>query len=352
MKILHVIFRMLTGGAEMMLIDIARRQAADGHRVALMVINSGSDPKLLDALSPSVEIYQLHRCEGSRSPLPVVAYNLRLLAFDPDVIHVHNERAVNMMLPPMRRKVIQTLHTTGIRLAGCQTKTPLVSISGWVASDLMQRQGLDSRVIYNGIDFANISCRRPTTGLKRLVCVARLDSSVKGQDLLLRALASPTDTHPHLAGCHLSIIGGGPDEDSLKKLAADLGVASRVEFLGSMKRADVYRLLPQFDLFVLPSRQEGFGLVLAEAMAAALPVVACNLPGPLEIMNGGRHGLSFLAGSAESLADTLEKAALNWTGLQQQAAGPALEFVKSNFNVAATARNYIELYKSTLKIDD
>jgi len=352
MKILHVIFRMLTGGAEMMLIDIAKRQAADGHKVALMVINSGSDPKLLNALSPAVEVYQLHRREGSRSPLPVVAYNVRLLTFAPDVIHVHNERAVNMMFPSMRRKVIQTLHTTGIKLAGCQTETPLVSISGWVASDLKQRQGLDSRVIYNGIDFANIGCRRPTAELKRLVCVARLDCSVKGQDLLLRALAAPKNTHPHLADCHLTIIGGGPDEDSLKKLAADLGIASRVEFLGPMKRADIYRMLPQFDLFVLPSRQEGFGLVLAEAMAAALPVVACNLPGPLEIMNGGRYGLSFLAGNTESLAETLEKAALNWPELQQQAAGPALEFVKTNFNVDATARNYLRLYKSALNIHD
>lgn len=348
MKILHVIFQMLTGGTEMMLIDIARRQVADGNDVSVMIINSGSDPKLVEALGPDVKVYQLNRRAGSRSPLPLLRYNMELLAINPAAIHVHNERAVNMMLPHLRRKVVQTLHTTGINLVGCQTRTPLASISQWVASDLKQRQGLESTVVYNGIDFSGIGVRKPSAELRRLVCVGRLDQKIKGQDLLIRALAYSPVAYPHLSNYHLTIIGGGPDEEALKKLAASLGVASRVDFLGAMERDRIYELLPTFDLFVLPSRQEGFGLVLAEAMAAGLPVVASNLPGPLEVMKGGRHGLSFQAGSTVSLAEALEKAAVKWPELQQQAMGPALAFVKANFDVSATARNYVKLY-STLR---
>lgn len=346
MKILHVIFKMLTGGTEMMLIDIAGRQADNGHDVSVMIINEGSDPKLIEALSPKVKVWQLNRKEGSRSPFPAIKYNLTLLAINPDIIHVHNERAVNMMIPPLRKKVLQTLHTTGIELLGCQTKTSLASISLWVASDLKQRLGLDSNVIYNGINCQEIPQRKPSTQLRKLVCVGRLDQSIKGQDLLLRALAYSPVAYPHLTDFHLSIIGGGPDEEALKKLAASLGIASRVDFLGQMTRNEIYKMLHSFDLFILPSRQEGFGLVLAEAMAAGLPVVASDLPGPLEIMNGGRYGLSFQSGSAVSLAEALEKAAVKWNELQQQAAGPALKFVTEHFNVNTTAQNYLNLYKS------
>lgn len=346
MKILHVIFRMCTGGTEMMLIDIVRCQAAEGHDVAVMIINEGSDPALVNSFPPDVKVCQLNRREGSRSPLPILRFNLMLMALNPAAIHVHNERAVNMMIPPLRRRVLQTLHTTGIRLHGCQTRTPLASISQWVASELKQRQKLDSSVVYNGIYPDSIARRKHTPQLRELVCVGRLDQKIKGQDLLIRALAYSSLAYPHIADYNLTLIGGGPDEESLKKLAASLGIASRVKFLGAMSRSEIYSLLPSFDLFVLPSRQEGFGLVLAEAMAAGLPVIASNLPGPLEIMKGGRFGLSFQAGSAVSLAEALEKAAVKWKAFQEQASGPALKFVKANFDVRNTARNYVSLYSA------
>lgn len=343
MKILHLIFLMKMGGTESMLIDIANEQVRAGNEVSVMIINSGSDSELLALFDSNIKIKEAKRRIGSKNPLPIVRTNLEIARLNPDVIHVHNENGVNILLPSLRKRVVQTLHTTGIELRGCQTKTPLVSISQAVADDLYNRQQLNSEVIMNGVRVSAIERRRPSERLENLVCVGRMDIDVKGQDLLVRALS-------RIPGLTVTFIGDGADLENVKKLAHEYRVSQRINFLGAMTRKEVYGVLKNYDAFVLPSRQEGFGLVVAEAMAAGLPVITSALPGPMEVIEYGRLGLTFTPNSSSSLIGAIRRMQKNWNAFQTMALGEGVDFVEKNFSVANTAAQYLDYYRRVLSL--
>ena len=118
-----------------------------------------------------------------------------------------------------------------------------------------------------------------------VACVGGL-APHKGQEHLLRAGALLGDS---FAGT-LVLVGDGPERPRLEALAAACGMASRVVFLGA--RPDVRRLLPAFDLVVVPSvEREGLGLAALEAMDAGRPVVATRVGGLPEAIEDGRTGL-------------------------------------------------------------
>ncbi|MDE6536017.1 MAG: glycosyltransferase family 4 protein [Muribaculaceae bacterium] len=339
MKILHVIFTLKTGGLENLLLDIANEQANLGHEVGVLIVNSGSEPELLKRFDSRVRIMQTSRKAGSRNPFPIIRANFAAISFHPDIIHVHNENGVNILIPPLRKKVIHTVHTTGINLRGCQASTPVAAISEAVAEDLMSRCQVKSTVIMNGVKVGDISHRSYSDYLVKLVCVGRMDVAVKGQDLLIKALKE----FPEMT---LTLIGDGADLSAMKDLSVELGVDSRVEFLGALQRSEIYSRLADFDAFVLPSRQEGFGLVVAEAMAAGLPIISVDLPGPMEIIAGGRLGYSFAAGSVESLVEAIKALRDEWPAAQKRALTEGIDFVNANFSVASTVTNYLKLYQS------
>jgi glycosyltransferase involved in cell wall biosynthesis len=114
-----------------------------------------------------------------------------------------------------------------------------------------------------------------------LIAAGRLHVN-KAFDTLLRALVSIPDATLWLAG-------SGPEEHNLKALAAALGVAARVRFLGW--RNDVTALMASGDLFVCPSRHEGLGSIVMEAWAHRCPIVATNSQGPGEVIEHGITGL-------------------------------------------------------------
>ena len=94
-------------------------------------------------------------------------------------------------------------------------------------------------------------------------------------DLLLEAVSMIRDRN-----LHLLVVGDGDRAIQYQELARDLGIASRVHFLGSMEHRALAHVYATADILVLPSQlQESFGLVLIEAMACGKPVVASDLPG-------------------------------------------------------------------------
>jgi glycosyltransferase involved in cell wall biosynthesis len=98
----------------------------------------------------------------------------------------------------------------------------------------------------------------------------------------------------------LVLIGDGPDRPMVETLAADLGIAHRVELLGS--RPDAARLVAGFDVFALTSRWEGLPRALVEAMAAEVPVVTTPVGGIPELVEDGRTGLVVAVGEPEAVA--------------------------------------------------
>ena len=130
-----------------------------------------------------------------------------------------------------------------------------------------------------------------------LLALSRLHEK-KGLDILLRALAE-------LPGCVAWIAGDGPLEADLKALAAKLGVADRVRFLGW--RSDRGALLRAADICVLPSRYEPFGTVMLEAWATGVPLVAAASQGPTALIADGGNGLLVPVDDAPALAAAIRR---------------------------------------------
>jgi glycosyltransferase involved in cell wall biosynthesis len=178
-------------------------------------------------------------------------------------------------------------------------------------SRAQEREGLalrlftprQSRVILNGVDVARLGDRaldrwdaRVALGLPQsgpVVGTAARFDEVKRLDLLLRAAAA--------SAFALVLIGHGPEEPRLRRLAGALGLGARVTFAGEV--ADAARLLAAFDVFAAPSRKEGLPLAVVEAMALGLPVVASDIPAHREALGFDSEGL--VAGTAEAFAARL-----------------------------------------------
>lgn len=134
-------------------------------------------------------------------------------------------------------------------------------------------------------------------GPVRLVFVGRL-APVKGVRVLLDALGQARATGADL---RLTVIGDGPDRAALEAMAAPLGQA--VRFTGYQSQDEVAAHLAQGDIFVLASFAEGVPVVLMEAMASGLPVIAPRIAGIPELVDDGESGLIVAPGDAAALAE-------------------------------------------------
>lgn len=162
------------------------------------------------------------------------------------------------------------------------------------------------RVISNPIDVDRVRSDTATvklSGAPALVAVGRL-SAQKGYDILLAAIAKVRPSHPNL---HLTIVGDGPDRESLKRLASELGLTAAVTFAGFQNGP--LAMVRGADLFVLASRYEGFPNAALEALACGTPVVLTDCPGAnSEIVREGINGKLALAVSPDGFAAALDSA--------------------------------------------
>lgn len=165
-------------------------------------------------------------------------------------------------------------------------------------------------------------------GASRLLALGRLHPN-KGFDVLLRALAL-------LPGAHLSLAGEGPERAALQRLAAGLGVADRVAFLGW--REDAGALLAACDLFVCPSRHEPLGNVVLEAWSAARPVIAAAAQGPSELIRDGETGILVPKEAPEPLAAAIAGLLADPARAAMLGAAGRAEFARAHAEAPVLAR--------------
>ena len=162
------------------------------------------------------------------------------------------------------------------------------------------------RVIVNALPKKELPRHCPETAEKVIVHVARMELIQKRQDVMLRAFARFLETHPDYT---LRFLGDGPEEEDMKRLAEELGVAGSVEFLGACK--NVPQLIVNAEMFVLTSDYEGLPNAVLEAMAVGLPCIStdCSPGGARMIIEDGQNGFIVPCGDAESLADRMSRLA-------------------------------------------
>lgn len=122
----------------------------------------------------------------------------------------------------------------------------------------------------------------------------------KGVDLLLRAFAAI-----RLPGVKLKLVGHGREEVALRRLADTLGLAESVEWLGGKNSAEIPALMAQARVLVLPSREDGWGAVVNEALMTGTPVICSNACGAADLIRQHWLGTVFPAGNVTALAEAL-----------------------------------------------
>ncbi len=154
---------------------------------------------------------------------------------------------------------------------------------------------------------------------------------IKGFDLAVRALAGVPQAYLWLAG-------EGVQEVELRRLAAELGVAERMRFLGWRK--DVSALLARAAALVVPSRQEALSLVVLEAWEAGVPVVSTATPGPSYLIGDSEGGLLVPVNDADAMAAALRRV-LSEPDLARRLVAGGRQRLASGFTEAATVAGYM-----------
>lgn len=195
--------------------------------------------------------------------------------------------------------------------------------------------------IYNSCDlkaFASLSRPEVPHDPPRLAMVARLELH-KDQPTLIRAAACLRDRG---VAVEVWLVGEGSHREQLEALIAELELIDRVHLWGM--RRDIPELLSQIDLFVFAARpDEGFGIALAEAMAAGVPIVATDVGACREVLDGGRCGFLVEPGSPEALSEGIRQVLSDPAGAQDRVAAARARAMRG-FSVAAMAQAYgIEL---------
>ena len=278
-------------------------------------------------------------------------------SFDPDVLHAHwwfpNGLVGTWTARMADRPLVTTLHGTDVRLA----KTVAFSRPGF--RHVMQHSAAVTAVSRFLADEAHeiVSGVTPTVapmpvatdlfspgGMRernRILFVGRLNTQ-KGIEMLLRALSLT------LSGVTLDVIGDGADEPRLRDVAGQLGITNRVRWIGALPQQKLAEYYRSVTALVVPSVNEGLGLVAVEAQLCETPVIAFDSGGLSDVVQNDRTGVLVTEISAGALAAAIDSLlARPDRGAALGAAGRL--HALATFAPESVARRYADLYRSVAR---
>lgn len=359
MKILLVIAGLGMGGAEHVVVNLADELVKLGHTVKIAYLTGFV---LVSPKSPEIEIISIGTI-GIENFFKAY-FNLRSIVkkFKPDVVHSHMYHS-NILSRLLRLtisvpKVISTAHNTNeggrFRMLAYRLTDSLADISTNVSEQAVSEFVIRGAVktgrmiaIPNGIDtnkFYFSSSERDRT---------RKDLAVEEKNILLISVGrlNKQKDYPNLLNAvsllkelrqdfKVIIVGDGPLKSELYSLVKKLSLESYVEFLGI--RSDIPSLMSAADIFVLPSAWEGFGLVVAEAMACERLVVATDCGGVSEVV--GPNGLLVEPRNSIVLAQELNTALSMNKQTRLEIGSAARQRIINNYSLDVNVDAYLNLY--------
>jgi len=192
-----------------------------------------------------------------------------------------------------------------------------------------------SRFAHAGGDRASLGAANGELVIGSVGCLA----ARKDYGTLLEALATLERSGRRF---HAALVGDGPEREALEQRARELGVSARTTFLG--ERADVERLLPAMDVFVLSSREEGIPNALLEAMAAGRPSVATAVGGTPEVLEDGVTGWLVPPADPAALAAALEQTLADPDEARRRGEA-ARRATEEKMSIDAMVRRHEEFYR-------
>lgn len=364
-RVLHLLWTGSIGGAQRAVFQLVRAQIemSNFRPAVAFAVSTGPYFEMVSSLGCEVIDLGLRRDRGVYK-----AFGLSALMEGYHIHHFHSAE-LTMALSSIRCKNVRRVYTHRGGLADYGPKQKLrYMIAGYLlrhyfhaysgntqhaSISAARLYGIDAdnwRVTYNGLDFALLAPKRPSSVvadellLPTHPCLTVGTSAQlrpwKRIDLLFRACAAlPAES------VRVVVIGDGPDRSRLQLVAQNLGVASRTWFVGMKEHVGDY--LPLVDVFVLPSMGlESFGNAAVEAMALGKPTIVFNDGGGLleHIVNGDT---GFVVSSVSELTATLNRL-MKDKSLRENVGRRGSEFVRSRYTLRQMVEGYDALYELSL----
>jgi glycosyltransferase involved in cell wall biosynthesis len=350
-EVLHILGSAQPEGSSIARVVGALAHGLDPSRYRIHACFLAGDGPLVGVLERAgVPTCALDWWRGARDPVGAWKFWRRLRPLRIDIVHIHfGGRSVRSLARAATgAKIVMHLHS---RILEPQVPRP-VSFSARgadavvAASQAVARCVVDgrARVIYAGEAPPSGGSPAPSHGASSEIIVGTAGRliALKGIEHLLRAAAALQGEFP---GLRVEIAGAGPHRQKLEQTADQLGLRGRVEFLGWVD--DMHSVLPRWDVFVMPSLEEGFPIAALDAMAAGLPVIASAVGGVPELVVDGETGWLVPPADVETLASRLRSLLLNPEHrLSMGAAAQAR--VRNHFNLTQMTENFSRLYDELL----
>ena len=360
MKILYVITGLGQGGAERVVCDLADQMYQRGHSVKIAYLTGDI---LTKPCFPEIELIKINLNSLLLFPLAYITLSKVIKNFEPDVVHSHMVHA-NIFTRLVRiatpiKKLICTAHNSDeggrLRMLAYRFTHNLADLTTNVSNEAVQafiekKAVPDSDIIttYNGIDlsrfFYNSEAKNKilnelniNTNSYLILAVGRF-SEQKDYPNLLHAFKILKNKS--IGVIKLIIAGDGELRSEIEKIIDELDLKQDIYLLG--RRSDIPDLMSAADLFVLSSKYEGFGLVVAEAMACKTLVVATDCGGVAEVLNNNQFLVQ--PSNHEKLANKIfDTLSLNDTSKQKNIV-KNFNHIKNNFCLKMIVEKWDRLY--------
>ncbi|MGA3198635.1 MAG: glycosyltransferase family 4 protein [Halobacteriota archaeon] len=311
------------GGVQIATCNIAQHLAARGHDVHIITSLDRGEPE--ESAENGVHI---HRVPSSNLRfIGFAIFSIKattiLNAIDPQIIHA---QTIPMGVCGFLAKIVSKTHyivwgqgsdvyrpypfKSLITTMVLRNADAVIALSDHMKKEMQRFSLRDISIIPNGIDldrFEGAARDQARFKLKikeadKVVLHVSTLASVKGVMYLIEAIAQLIQTEPK---ARLIVVGDGPERAKLELLVSDLGLSEFVTFAGRIQNNDVPIYMAASNVFVLPSLSEGIPIVILEAMAAGLPIVATNVGGISSLVEEGKNGFLIDPQNAEQIASKI-----------------------------------------------
>ena len=362
MRIMYLLFSFTVGGTERLVADICKEMILNNQEVFLYIVNDLYSGELLDSLDKRIHVELQNRPVGGEEKITTLLKIAKYVKqYRIDVVHCNSFNSPELLiiskLINSKCKIVHTIHGMGqfegsnrinilVRNWLCDS---FIGISDAVKEDML-KAGINSKKtprVYNGIDIKRYECARVKVfDLEniRIGCVARIMPQIKGQDVLLKAIFMIKQEYPKIN----VVFAGGVSENQrteyevLIQFVHDNNLESNVHFAGNI--SNIPKFLNSIDICVIPSRSEGFGLALIEAMSMGIPCVASDVAGPREIITNENIGTLFASGDSDDLVKQLKYVISNYASIKNDA-WKRKDIIKNKFSVESMCVRLQEIYK-------
>jgi glycosyltransferase involved in cell wall biosynthesis len=363
MKILHIDNSLGTGGAEKLILDTVPLYRKAGIEMDVLVLCDNDFP-FAKALKEQdcCNVFILKKTANEKVVYnPLYIFKIKKFLKNYDIIHLHVFPSQYFavfanLLNGNKAKLILTEHNTSNgRIANKIFKpiekfiyskySKIICITEEIKEIYQNYLGLSDQLITinNGVDINKIieapSYKKSDLGYteedRLLIMVARFFAQ-KDQDTLIKSLLNLPNSYK------LLLVGEGKRKEELKKLAEELNVSDRVNFLG--QRMDISELLKTCDFVVLSSHYEGLSLSSVEGMASGKPFIASDVPGLTDIVKNA--GILFEPRNSKQLAEIILSLDAN-PAEYKKIAGKCVDRAKE-FDIMKMVDKYMEVYQSVM----